>query len=163
MIAAVVVAAGLGVGLALGLGGGSGSDLGTTAQLTSVRTGCQQWLQDTSAQQGTAKWCDDMAQWISTYMHRYGYGPGMMWAGPSQFRTSCEHWLRTSPPADAGTGATGATGWCDSMVSWMHTHMDRWSGQGTWGGWMGHGPMMGLGATQTAAGSAGGASSPYAG
>lgn len=72
----------------------------------------------------------------------YGYGPQMMWGDPGRLRAICEHWLRTSPPSGAPTDATN---WCDSMVSWITTHIGNWSGRGTWGDWMRYGPMAAFG------------------
>jgi len=159
-VAASVVAAGVGVGLGLGLSGGSGtspstaparlsapsttspSTAVTASQLTSIQTGCRQWLREASTEPGTAQWCTDMTQWMDTYMGRDGVGPQMMWGDASDLSAICEHWLRTSPPSGAPTDATG---WCDSMVTWMTAHIGSWSGRGTWGAWMRSGPMAGFG------------------
>lgn len=153
LIAAVVtVAIGLGVGLGIALGSsGSGSAAGPgtgvsqATQLASLQTGCQQWLDSTPAQPGTAQWCTGMTQWMSTYMDRYGVGPQMMLGSPGSLTTSCDRWISASPPPDAPADATS---WCDSMVAWMNAHVGSWSGRGDWSGWMGHGPMMGLPARQ---------------
>lgn len=142
VLAALVVAVGLGVGLGVGLSG-SGTSPGTgvdRSELAAVRTACEQWLGDTPTEPGTARWCADMTQWMSTRLDHDGVGPPMMWGDPGSLARSCDRWLRTSPPP--GAPADRAS-WCESMVSWMGANMERWSGQGSWGDWMRSGTMMG--------------------
>lgn len=145
IVAAAIVAVGLGVGLGVGLSG-SGNGQSTTsdrqAQLASIQSACQDWMDSVSTEPGTRQWCTDMTQWMSTYMDRYGFGPQTMWGEPGRLSAICEHWLRTSPPSGSPTDAAS---WCDAMVSWMTTHMGSWSGRGTWGDWMRNGPMASVG------------------
>lgn len=149
LVVAAVGAVGLGAGLGFGLSGNSGTSPGaavSASQLASIRTACQQWLGDASTEPGTAQWCTEMTQWMNTSMDRHRFGPEMMWGDPSNLRTSCEHWFRTRPPSGAPSDAAG---WCDAMVSWMATHVGRWSGRRTWGGWMHYGPMSRFRTTAT--------------
>lgn len=148
LAAAVIVAIGLGVGLGVGLGtSGSGSATGQgtgvsqATQLASLQAGCQQWLDSNPAVRGTAHWCSDMTQWMSTYMARYGVGPQMMWGTSGTLAASCDRWISASSPQGAPADATS---WCDSMVAWMNAHVGSWSGRGDWSDWMGNGPMMSL-------------------
>ena len=142
VVGAVVVAVGLGVGLGVGLSGSSSSPGAglDQAQLTSIQTGCQQWLTTTPSASAPTQWCGAMTQWMSRYMHRNGFGPQAMWGDPGQLTAVCTRWLQTSPPAGAPADPEQ---WCTSMVAWMNTHMGSWSGQGSWGGFMHHGPMGG--------------------
>ena len=152
--AAVIVAIGLGVGLGVGLGSsgsGSATGLGTgvsqATQLASLQAGCQQWLDSAPAEPGTAQWCTDMTQRMSTCMDRYGVGPQMMWGSPGSLTASCGRWMSANPQSGAPADAAS---WCDSMVAWMNAHVGSWGGGGNWSGWTGHGPMMGLPAPTTA-------------
>jgi len=132
------------VGAALALGllliGSPATSTPEAAQLASVQTGCTQWLGANPNEPGTVQWCADMASWMSQYMNRSGMGPQMMWGDSDHMLSTCEQWMTTSPPS--GT-ATAPQNWCNSMVSWMTSHIGTGSGQSTWGGWMSHGSMMG--------------------
>jgi hypothetical protein len=140
-IALVLVAAVAVAGLALGLLLTQGTNqTAPAAELASVQTGCKQWLGANPSESGTVQWCASMASWMSQYMNRSGVGPQMMWGDSDHMLSTCEQWMTTSPPS--GT-ATAPQSWCNSMVSWMTSHMSTWSGQSTWGGWMSHGSMMG--------------------
>ncbi len=112
-----------------------------TAQVTSVRQACQQWLADDPTYADTQGWCSNMAAWMSTNLNGNEMGPQMMWGDPDRLRATCQQWLTESPPA-SGTSRDDQ-GWCDDMVDWMLDHMSGWSGRADWGDWMSHGSMMG--------------------
>jgi hypothetical protein len=138
---AVFLAAGLGAGLGVGLSGSSGQSptQAATAQLASVRSGCQLWLGATSAHAGTVEWCSDMTEWMSHYMARQGAEPQMMWGNPGRLGVTCKQWLTKNPP----TGIRGSKSWCKSMVAWMSSHVGSWTSRGCWDDWMMRGSMMG--------------------
>ncbi len=94
---ALIVAAGLGTGLGVGLSGSSGQSPTATAQLTSVRSGCEQWLESAPAQSGTSQLCRDMTDWMSQYMLRDGAEPQMMWGNPSRLASTCQQWTTEKP------------------------------------------------------------------
>lgn len=142
VVGAVVVAVGLGVGLGVGLSGSNSSPAASLdqAQLSSIQTGCQQWLTSAPAASGPAPWCRSMTSWMNRYGQRSGFNPQAMWGDPGQLTSMCTQWLQTSPPA----GAPADPGqWCSSMVGWMSAHLGSWSGQGSWSSFMQHGPMGG--------------------
>jgi hypothetical protein len=138
---AVLLAAGLGAGLGVGLSGSSGQSptQAATAQLASVRTGCQEWLGAAPAAAGTSQWCTDMTEWMSQHMTRYGMDPRMMWGDPNNLGAVCKQWMTEKPP----TGVTSLKNWCGSMVAWMTDHVSSWSSSASWSDWMMRGSMMG--------------------
>lgn len=149
---AAVVAAGLGLGIAgFGRPGNTQSTGDNQAALTSIQTGCQQWLDGSPAEPGTTQWCSEMTQWMDGYMNQYGVGPQTMWGDPARLGAICEDWLKASPPSDASTDPTS---WCDAMLSWMDANVGSWSGRGSWGAWMQSGPMGSFGAPTDPASSA---------
>lgn len=132
----------LGSGIVLGACGSSGSSNPTdtqTAELTSIQSGCQQWLRSDPAASGAVQWCTEMTHWMSTYMGSHGLGPQAMWGEPSSLATTCERWMSESPPSGAPPDTAS---WCRTMASWMNTNVGHWSGRPNWGDWMDHGPMM---------------------
>lgn len=114
------------------------------AELTSLQTGCEQWLEANPSEGGAAD-CTSMVHWMSTNAGRYG-GPEMMWGDPSRLSSTCQQWIGANPPA----GVTASPeSWCSSMVAWMTNNIGNWTGRSGWGTWMMHGPRSGccMGAT----------------
>jgi hypothetical protein len=140
LVALVAAVVAICVALGLLLTQGTNQAAPVAAQLASVQAGCTQWLAAKPAQAGTGQWCTEMASWMSQYMDRSGVGPQMMWGDSDHMLSACEQWMTTSPPS--GTAAPPQS-WCNSMVSWMTSHMRTWSGHDSWGAWMSHGQMMG--------------------
>jgi len=145
IVVALLVVGGLGAGLGLAFMGSSGHNgnqavrVGQTGQLASIQTGCQQWLRAAPEEPGTAQLCRDMTQWMARYMGSSGVGSQMMWGDSGRLGSTCEQWMTESVPA----GITDHQSWCNAMVAWMTSHMDRWSGSTDWSHWMMSGPMMG--------------------
>ena len=133
----VAVVAGLGAALGLLLTQGTTRAAPGATQLASVRAGCVQWLGANPDVPGSAQWCTEMVGSMSQSMDGAGVGPQMMWGDSDHLVSACERWMATSP-----SSGPVPRSWCTSMVSWMTTHMGRWSGQDSWGASMGQGRML---------------------
>ena len=142
LIAALIVAVGVaGVLVGAAVTGDDGStSTATAAQVSSVQQGCEQWFDAGGTMMGDRTWCAGMAGWMSEAMANGGMGPQMMWGDPARMQATCQQWMADNPPS--GT-AVDPGEWCSSMVGWMAGHMSGWSGNDSWDGWMGDGPMMG--------------------
>jgi hypothetical protein len=138
--AAAIIGSGIALGLVLSNGTNPTLPTDQAAQLTSVQTGCQQWLSADPSQPGSDQWCTQMTNWMEQEIQHNGIGPQMMWGNPTDLQSACDQWMTASSPSGA---ATNAQGWCSSMVTWMNSNVGTWSGRGSWGGWMRNGPMMG--------------------
>lgn len=91
----------------------------SSAQLTPIKTACQQWLGSDPGLGGQPQWCTDMTNWMSRYMSHNSTGPQMMWGDANHLLGTCEDWMSADPPP--GTITTPET-WCSAMVTWMASH-----------------------------------------
>lgn len=140
---AAVVAVGLGgllAGVLLTRDGDPATTVDSATQVASVQHACQQWMGTTETMMGDPSWCAGMSDWMNQAMANGTMGPAMMWGDPAQMQTTCQQWMATSPPAGASIDPST---WCTSMVTWMTEHMQGWSGNDSWDGWMMNGTMMG--------------------
>jgi hypothetical protein len=144
LVGLVALVIGVGVGVLVARDDGRpAATLDPAAQVASVQQGCAQWLADDPNRPDTASWCSEMTGWMSDHLAAgTGMGPQMMWGDPDRLRATCQQWMAADQTTD-GAASPDGRGWCDGMVDWMLDHMNGWSGHDSWGGWMGHGPMMG--------------------
>jgi len=95
-----------------------------TQQIAAARQACQQWLDnDTASRTGGpgARWCDDMASWMTDNTTNGQMMMGPMWDSPQAMRDVCVQAMGADQ-----TGNGDPAQWCDQMVGWMSQRMGDW-------------------------------------